>query len=301
MEEMVYNVFHKLEWGLLIAMYFYFTGLSAGTFVISSMATVMGMEKYKPLAKYAALLAFLLLGSVPFLLILDLGQPLRFWHIMVPTYFHVTSVFAWGTLLLSLYPILFFIYAFYLWIKPEEKKTIRTLGMIGVPLAIAVHAYTGFIFGVIKSRAFWYTALQPAYFLASAFVSGFGLMMLVTLLLNKYGSEETKKAISKSLVYDMGRILSYILAVDFFFVVSQILITLHGNVESVLAVTFALKDPIYLWGEIVAGLIIPYIILVLPRTKRNLSWVTMAAVLVLIGVAFVRWSIVHIGQSIPIS
>ena len=301
MEEMVYNVFHKLEWGLLIAMYFYFTGLSAGTFVISSMATVMGMEKYKPLAKYAALLAFLLLGSVPFLLILDLGQPLRFWHIMVPTYFHVTSVIAWGTLLLSLYPILCFIYAFYLWIKPEEKKIIRTLGMIGVPLAIAVHAYTGFIFGVIKSRAFWYTALQPAYFLASAFVSGFGLMMLVTLLLNKYGSEETKKAISKSLVYDMGRILSYILAVDFFFVVSQILITLHGNVESVLAVTFALKDPIYLWGEIVAGLIIPYIILVLPRTKRNLSWVTMAAVLVLIGVAFVRWSIVHIGQSIPIS
>ncbi|MEE8300056.1 MAG: NrfD/PsrC family molybdoenzyme membrane anchor subunit, partial [Desulfatiglandales bacterium] len=296
MEEMVYNVFHKLEWGLLIAMYFYFTGLSAGTFVISSMATVMGMEKYKPLAKYAALLAFLLLGSVPFLLILDLGQPLRFWHIMVPTYFHVTSVIAWGTLLLSLYPILCFIYAFYLWIKPEEKKIIRTLGMIGVPLAIAVHAYTGFIFGVIKSRAFWYTALQPAYFLASAFVSGFGLMMLVTLLLNKYGSEETKKAISKSLVYDMGRILSYILAVDFFFVVSQILITLHGNVESVLAVTFALKDPIYLWGEIVAGLIIPYIILVLPRTKRNLSWVTVAAVLVLIGVAFVRWSIVHIGQ-----
>ncbi len=301
MEEMVYNVFHKLEWGLLIAMYFYFTGLSAGTFVISSMATVMGMEKYKPLAKYAALLAFLLLGSVPFLLILDLGQPLRFWHIMVPTYFHVTSVIAWGTLLLSLYPILCFIYAFYLWIKPEEKKIIRTLGMIGVPLAIAVHAYTGFIFGVIKSRAFWYTALQPAYFLASAFVSGFGLMMLVTLLLNKYGSEETKKAISKSLVYDMGRILSYILAVDFFFVVSQILITLHGNVESVLAVTFALKDPIYLWGEIVAGLIIPYIILILPRTKRNLSWVTVAAVLVLIGVAFVRWSIVHIGQSIPIS
>lgn len=301
MEEMVYNVFHKLEWGLLIAMYFYFTGLSAGTFVISSMATVMGMEKYKPLAKYAALLAFLLLGSVPILLILDLGRPLRFWHIMVPTYFHVTSVIAWGTLLLSLYPILCFIYAFYLWIKPEEKKIIRTLGMIGVPLAIAVHAYTGFIFGVVKSRAFWYTALQPAYFLASAFVSGFGLMMLVTLLLNKYGSEETKKVISKSLVYDMGRILSYILAVDFFFVASQIVITLHGNIESVMAVTFALKDPIYFWGEIVVGLIIPYIILVLPKTKRNLSFVTAAAVLVLIGVAFVRWSIVHIGQSIPIS
>ncbi len=301
MEEMVYNVFHKLEWGPLIAMYFYFTGLSAGTFVISSMATVMGMEKYKSLAKYAALLAFLLLGSVPILLISDLGQPLRFWHLMVPGYFNVTSVIAWGTLLLSIYPILCLVYAFYLWIKPEEKKTIKTLGMIGVPLAVTVHGYTGFIFGVVKSRAFWYTALQPAYFLASAFVSGFALMMLVAVLLNRYGSEETKKAIPQSLVYDMGRILSYILAVDFFFVVSQVLITLHGNVESVMAVTFALKDPMYVWGEIVMGLIIPYIILALPGTKKNVSWAVVAAVLVLIGVAFVRWSIVHIGQSIPIS
>lgn len=301
MNVMVYNVFHGIEWGNYVAFYFYFTGLSAGTFVISSMATVMGIEKYKPLAKYAALLAFLLLSFVPFLLVADLGQPLRFWHLLVPKYFHITSVLAWGTILLTLYPILCLVYAFYMWIKPEEKKIIKALGMIGVPLAIAVHGYTGFIFGVIKSRAFWYTALQPAYFLASAFVSGFGLMMIVVVLLNKFGSEEMKETIPRSLVFDLGRILSYILAVDFFFVFSQILVTLHGNVEAVMAVTFALNDPLYVWGEIVLGLIVPFIILVLPGTKRNLSWVTGAAVLVLIGVAFVRWSIVHIGQSIPIS
>ena len=301
MNEMVYNVFHGMEWGRFIALYFYFTGLSAGTFVISSMATVMGMEKYKPLAKYGALLAFVLLLVAPVLLIVDLGQPLRFWHLMVPTYWHVTSVIAWGSILLTLYPILCLIYAYYLWIRPHEQKTIKILGTIGVPLAISVHAYTGFIFGVVKSRAFWYTALQPAYFLASAFVSGFGLMMIVALLLNKYGSEETKKGLPTTLIYDMGRILSYILAVDFFFVLCQIIITLHGNLESVAAAKFALHDPIYVWGEIMMGLIVPYIILVFPKTKRNISWVTTAAVLVLIGVAFVRWSIVHIGQSIPIS
>ena len=301
MENMVYNVFHGMEWGKFIAFYFYFTGLSAGTFVISSMATVMGIEKYKPLAKYGAALALLLLTVAPVLLIVDLGQPMRFWHLAVPMYFNVTSVIAWGTLLLSLYPVLCIVYAFYLWVKPEETKMIRIIGTIGVPLAIAVHGYTGFIFGVIKSRAFWYTALQPAYFIASAFVSGFGLMILVVVLLNKYGSEETKEAVPQSLAFDLGRILVYILAVDMFFVISQLLITLHGNVESVMAVKFALSDPTFVWGEIIFGLIIPYILLLLPSTKRNISWVTVAAVLVLIGVLFVRISIVNIGQSIPIS
>lgn len=301
MHEMVYNVFHGMEWGKYIALYFYFTGLSAGSFVISSMGTVMGIEKYKPLAKYGAALAFSLLLVAPILLIVDLGQPLRFWHLLVPAYFNITSVIAWGTILLSIYPMVCLVYTYFLWKKPEEAKIIKIIGMIGVPLAIMVHGYTGFIFGVIKSRAFWYTALQPAYFIASALVSGFGLIILVTVLLNKYGSDETKREIPQSLAYDLGRILSYILSVDAFFVASQILITLHGNVDSVLAVTFALKDPIFVWGEIVVGLILPYIILVLPRTKRNLSWVTAASVLVLIGVAFVRWSLVHIGQSIPIS
>lgn len=301
MDEMVYNVFHGMEWGRFIALYFYFTGLSAGTFVISSMATVMGIEKYKPLAKYAAVLALILLLVAPALLIADLGQPMRFWHLMVPWYFHVTSVIAWGSILLTIYPLLCLVYSYYLWMKPDQQQAIRTIGTIGVPLAIAVHAYTGFIFGVVKSRAFWYTALQPAYFLASAFVSGFGLMILVVILLNRYGSEKTKKAIPQSLAADLARILVYILGVDFFFVVCQIIITFHGNLESVAAVKFALHDPLYVWGEIVVGLIIPFLILVLPPTKKKIPWVAVAAVLVLIGVAFVRWSLVHIGQSVPIS
>lgn len=301
MEQMVYNVFHRMEWGILVAGYFYFTGLSAGTFVISSMATVMGIEKYKPLAKYAALLAFILLSFAPILLVLDLGQPFRVWHTLWPTYWHVTSMIAWGGILLNLYPLLCLVYSYYLWIKPDEQKKIKTLGMIGVPLALAVHGYTGFIFGVVRSRAFWYTSLQPAYFLASAFVSGFGLMMIVTLLLHKFGTEQMKKSIPVSLIYDMGRILAYILVVDFFFVISQVIITVQGDMDSLMAIRFALKDPIFTVGEILLGLIIPYIILVLPRTKRNLPWVTAAAALVLIGVAFVRLSIVHIGQSIPLS
>jgi Ni/Fe-hydrogenase subunit HybB-like protein len=301
MEETVYNVFHKAEWGIMIALYFYFTGISAGTFIISSMATVMGFERYKPLAKHAALIAFLLLALVPILLLLDLGQPLKFWHLFFPKYWHITSVIAWGSILLTIYPILCLFYTYFLWIKEEKTEIIKILGMIGVPLAIAVHGYTGFVFGVVKSRAFWYTALQPAYFIASAFVSGFGLIILVAVLLNKYGKEETRKNVPTTLIFEMGRILSYILAVDFFFVVSQVVITLHGNVESVAAVTFALKDPFYLWGEIVVGLIIPYFILVYHRTRNSLPFVIAAAALVLIGVAFVRWSIVHIGQSIPIS
>jgi Ni/Fe-hydrogenase subunit HybB-like protein len=300
MIEVWYDVPHLPEWGALIAMYFYFTGLSAGTFVVSALGTAMGVEKYKPLAKYASLIAFLLLLVAPTILLIDLEQPTRFYTLFY--HFNPTSVMSWGTYLLTWYPIVCLVYTYYLWKKPEAKKTIKILGMIGVPSAIAVHGYTGFIFGVVKARAFWYTALQPSYFLASALVSGFGLMIAVVILLNKFVlSEEGKKQIPIELAYDLGRMLLYILAVDLFFVGTQLLVTLNGSADAVAAATYALHDPLFVWGELVMGAIVPFILLVLPQTRRSLAGISAASILVIIGVFIVRWSLVHIGQAIPLS
>ena len=55
-------------------------GLAAGGFTISAIVYVLGMEKYKPLARPAILTAFigylLVIGGLLF----DLGHPWRIWH-----------------------------------------------------------------------------------------------------------------------------------------------------------------------------------------------------------------------------
>lgn len=54
-----YNVFSQESFGTLIAIYFYLTGLSAGSFVLSTLAYVFGMERFKPIGKIGVILAAL--------------------------------------------------------------------------------------------------------------------------------------------------------------------------------------------------------------------------------------------------
>ena len=71
----LYNVPHEVPWKIYIPLYFYFTGLSAGSFILSTLSTVFGIKRFKPMALPAAIISFLLLLLAPACLILDLHQP----------------------------------------------------------------------------------------------------------------------------------------------------------------------------------------------------------------------------------
>ncbi len=58
----------------------------------------------------------------------------------------------------------------------------QLFGTIGIPLAVFVHGYTGFILALGKARALWNTALMPFLFLVSAMVSGIALMILISIV-----------------------------------------------------------------------------------------------------------------------
>ena len=96
-----FNVFHHVAWGTTIAVYFWLVGASAGSFVISSFGWVFGIKRYKPLALTASVSAIILLLLVPILLIWDLGKPLRFPYLMLPSYWHATGPMSWGSVLIT--------------------------------------------------------------------------------------------------------------------------------------------------------------------------------------------------------
>jgi hypothetical protein len=109
----------------------------------------------------AAIISFLLLLLAPACLILDLHQPTRFWHTLVPEYFNNTSALSYGSWLLTAYPIANLIYIYFIFVKND--RVTRILGMVTVPLAIFVHAYTGFAFALVRARAWWHSALMPVF------------------------------------------------------------------------------------------------------------------------------------------
>ena len=66
-----------IPWSILIVVYPYMTGLVAGAFTVSSMYHVFGIQKYKPVARFALLTALCFMLFVPAPLLLHLGHPER--------------------------------------------------------------------------------------------------------------------------------------------------------------------------------------------------------------------------------
>ena len=295
MVQTAYNVFHRVPWDIWIPLYFYFTGLSAGSFILSSMSTVFGVNKFKPLAFPSGILAVFLLLLAPICLIMDLGQPLRFWHVLVPWYFNPKSVLSWGSWLLTIYPIVLITYCWHLWKKNE--KQIKTFGMITLPLAIAVHGYTGLIFGLVKARAYWYSALMPGYFLTSALLSGIALLIIVLLIKDRMSGSE----VYKELLDPLKKMMVGLIVLDLFWVFCWKLTLLSGSADARFSALLALKDPVYIIGEIILGMLLPLLLLTIPKTRERVQWVVISSLLILVGVFLMRFTLVFTGFGVPLS
>lgn len=291
----LYNVPHEIPWKVYIPLYFYFTGLSAGSFILSTLSTVFGMKRFKPMALPAAIISFVLLLLAPACLIMDLHQPTRFWHTLVPEYFNSTSALSYGSWLLTLYPIANLIYIYFIFVKND--RVTKILGTITVPLAIFVHAYTGFAFALVRARAWWHSALMPGYFLTSALLSGIALLVVVAMAMDRY----RKQKLEPELFTSLRLMMIGILLTDLFWNGCFWLTLLVSNADGHASILYAFHEKLYVWGELVSGMLIPLAILVLPQTRSDRIWLCLASLLIIGGVFLMRYSVVFIGFDIPLS
>lgn len=294
----IYNVEHELHLGTLIALYFYLTGLSAGSFIISTFSYGFGMVRYKSLGMTGVVLATLLLIIAPIILLIDLSQPLRFWHLIL--YLRITSPITWGTFLLTIYPINCIIYGYFIY-KGDMKRT-KFFGLLGIPLAILVHGYTGFILALGKGSILWNTAIMPPIFLVSAMVSGLAMMILVVIIKDfilQKGQEE-----GRALLDDLRKLLVASIILDLCLIGTDILVLLTSHTEAYKAAMMLLKGSFslhFLGVEIFLGAIVPLVLLLHPFTKRWIPGMAIASILVMIGIFAMRYIMVVGGLSIPLS
>lgn len=294
--QLLYNIVHQEAFGIFIAVYFYLTGLSAGSFILSTLAYGFGMERYKSLGKVGVILATALLIAAPLFLLLHVSVPHRAWHLFV--YLNFESPITWGSFLLILYPINCIIYGYFMF--KENKRLTRLFGLIGIPLAISVHGYTGFILAFGKARALWNTALMPILFLVSAIVSGIALMILVCIIKDRFFSSQKK--IDYPLVENLGKMLAWAIVFDLFLVGSDILVLLISHSDAQEAAHLLLTGsffPLFLIVENLLGKIVPFFLLVIPRF-RNLATMIIASLLVIVGIFFMRYVVVVGGEFLPL-
>lgn len=328
------NVNHEVHLGILIAVYFFYTGLSAGSFLLSSLSSVLGLKKYKPISKIGTVMALTLLVIAPLHLIADLEQPTRFWHLFV--YLNPTSPISYGSYLLTAYPIMTAIYAWFMFRKDfvmgakkltnwrgklykfltfgkmddseesyaKDNKRVKILGSINVPLALLVHGYTGFILANVQARGIWHTGLMPYIFLMSAVVSGTGLLIILTMIAERFLS--SKKRITeerKNLIYDIAKMMFWFILVDATLTITSFIVLYYGSqngYETAWQMLHGEHQIPFLVHEVLIGLLIPFIILGIPKLRRSLTWIVIASLMDLYGVMAMRINFVIGGQQLQL-
>lgn len=189
------------RWGLLIVLYLFLGGLSAGLFFVSALATYLqsdGRPTYPRLARLGALFAPWPVAFGSALLVFDLGHWYRFYKLFVTFEWH--SPMSIGAWLLALFTLVT-LAAFWAWLpaeplaafarrlprrlrflrivdSPRRESWRRPLAIIGFPLAVGVGIYTGVLLGAVQARPFWNTNLVAQMFLFSALSTGCALVIL---------------------------------------------------------------------------------------------------------------------------
>ena len=105
------------EWGWLIVLYFFFGGLAGGCYFLAVLIDLFGRPEDRPLARLGYYIAFPCIVVSVILLTLDLGRPMRFWHMLIESntyrpmfkYWSPMSVGSWAILIFGIFNFVSFI------------------------------------------------------------------------------------------------------------------------------------------------------------------------------------------------
>ena len=321
----------ELQWSVLIVLYPYLTGLVAGAFILASLVRVFNARPVAPAYRLALLTALAFLICAPLPLVSHLGHPERAFEIMITP--HLSSamavfgfVYLWYLMVVLLLEIYFdyraemvrwaqgsrgikrLIYTVLtLGVKDLSPKALdfderagKFLTIVGIPSAVLLHGYVGFIFGSVKGNPWWSSVLMPIIFLLSAIVSGIALVLAIYMV----SGWVRRQALDMKCLDGIGRYLMFALIFDLTLEALDVVHRMYEAGEWFEILGLLSSGYLYytIFGiQFFLGGIFPLVNLALIQflkpaalTRRRLYF--LSAGLVLVGVLTMRWNVVIGGQ-----
>lgn len=187
-------------WGLYITNFIFWIGISHAGIAISASVRLMSLNKYKVVARMAEVLTLVALPMAALSIVFDLGRPDRIFNLLqfgrfqapmlwdlsaITTYFMGTIVYLYLSLRGDIdelarklpgrqwfYKRLAMGYEGSATEREVHAKTLWWLALAIVPIMVTVHSVVSFVFGLLISRASWYSTIFAIYFVVGAIVSG---------------------------------------------------------------------------------------------------------------------------------
>ncbi len=322
----------RISWGLYITMFVFFIGISHAGTLISAILRVANATWRTPVTRMAEFITAVALMTGALFVVVDLGRPDRF--LLVIAHGRWQSPIVWDVVAVTTYLTASLLYLYLPMIpdlaffrdrlggkvarwrsglyrllainwkgtdtqKSQLHSSISIMMILIIPIAVSVHTVVSWIFAMTLREA-WNSAIFGFFFVAGAIFSGIATLIIMMALLRRvYRLEEFLT--EKHFQY-LGFLMAAMAGVMLYANISEYVTAgfkFEEGSEFIFRQLFVAEFAPYFWFYLIGGLIIPILLMSIPR-MRTISGIVSAAVLVDLAMWVERYFIVVTGLRAPL-
>lgn len=291
-----------VSWGMYISNFVFFVATSLVGMLISSVLGLIGFKWVTPMARIAEIIAVAFAAIAGLVIISDMGRPDRlpyvflFGRVQSPILWDVTVVITYFTISLLLWfipmipdlavsksklqgrPSLFSkIYNLLSlkWMHHSEQykilhQSVRILVILIIPMALAIHTVTSWLFAV-NPRPGWDSTIFGPYFVSGAFVSGTSALLIAMYFFRtNYGF---RNYLTDFHFERIGRLLFLVTVIYLYFNINEFLVPGYKmkKYDAIhMQELFTGEFSLLFWFTQITGLILPIILLLFNKMRKPL-------------------------------
>jgi molybdopterin-containing oxidoreductase family membrane subunit len=289
----VTNMRDQVSWGFYIGNFTFLVGVAAASIMLVIPAYIYDWAPIKEITILGEMLAITALVMCLGFVMVDIGRPDRFWHIMplVGRLNWPSSLLAWDVIVLNLYLLLNWFVVTYLlfsaYVKKHYKKAlVLPLVLLSIPMAVSIHTVTAYLYNGLAARPFWNSAILAPRFLASAFCSGPAVLLILLQVLRK----TTRLKITDEAIFKIAELMAYTMGFNLFLTAAESFKEIYSGTEHMIYFQYLLfgieKNGVhynslvpFAWASIISGFA-AFLLFLIPKTRTNWTTLNIGCVLI---------------------
>jgi molybdopterin-containing oxidoreductase family membrane subunit len=283
----------QVSWGFYIANFAFLVGIAAAAVLLVVPAYVFHRQDAKKVVLLAEGMAVAAVVGAMLFVLVDLGRIDRAWHLIpsIGRFNFPTSLLAWdvvvlnGYLALNLGVPLYVLYRHWQGGEPDPRRYVPFV-VLAMFWAISIHTVTAFLFSANAARPFWHTALLGPRFIASAFVSGPALIILVLHAIRRFTDYPVPQGVVRMLAVTM----TIALQISLFFVGAELFTDFYNETTHAASIRYLFLGleglsglRAWIWAALLLNLVAVAILMVNPLRRRTAT-LNLACALALVGI-----------------
>ena len=283
---------YSYPWGFWIS-FDLFTGvvISSGGFLMAGSVYILRIKEFEPLLRPSILTAFLGYIMVAVALLVDLGQPLRIWYMMIH-WNHTSVLLEIGICVMSYLTVLAIEFApvvlerFPTLHKVAHliHKFIMPFVILGVVLSTLHQSSLGSLLLIqpTKLHPLWWTPILPILFFSSAITVGMAMIIFESSLSSRY----FKRGLETHLLEKLAKGLPIALGIYALLKFGELAVA--GELG--LLFTSGITSMLF-WAEILIGVVTPIVWFSIKKNRTSPNGLLIGAIIVIVGMILNRFNV----------